>query len=153
MNADAPLYDVMTMRQRMDDSASRLEFNALLLVWFALLALGLSATGLYALVAYSVAQRTREIGLRMALGAAARGVVGLVVWQGMRMVLLGGVVGIGVALASTRFLRSLLYEVEPTDPLTFASVALVLALAALLASYLPARRAARVDPIVALRCE
>ena len=89
----------------------------------------------------------------MALGAAARGVVGLVVWQGMRMVLLGGVVGIGVALALTRFLRSLLYEVEPTDPLTFASVALVLALAALLASYLPARRAARVDPIVALRYE
>jgi predicted permease len=153
LNADVPLYDVMTMRQRLANSASRLEFNALLLVLFALLALGLSATGLYGLVAHSVARRTREIGIRMALGAPAKGVVGLVVWQGMRMVLLGGLIGLGVALALTRFLRSLLYEVEATDPLTFAGVALVLALAALLASYLPARRAAKVDPVVALRNE
>jgi putative ABC transport system permease protein len=153
LNADVPLYDVMTMRQRLANSASRLEFNALLLVLFALFALGLSATGLYGLVACSVAQRTREIGIRMALGAPVQGVVGLVVWQGMRMVLLGGLVGLGIALALTRFLRSLLYEVEATDPLTFAGVALVLALAALLASYLPARRAAKVDPNVALRYE
>jgi predicted permease len=153
LNTDVPLYDVMTMRQRMANSSSRLEFNALLLAMFALLALGLSATGLYGLVAYSVAQRTREIGLRMALGAPAQGVVGLIVWQAMRMVLLGGLIGLGFALALTRFLRSLLYEVEATDPLTFAGVALVLALAAVLASYLPARRAAKVDPNVALRYE
>ena len=153
LNADVPLYDMMTMRQRLAKSASRLEFNALLLALFALLALGLSVTGLYGLVAYSVAQRTREIGIRMALGAPAEGVVGLIVWQGMRPVLLGGLVGLGCALALTRFLRSLLYEVDATDPLTFVGVALVLALAAFLASYLPARRAAKVDPAVALRNE
>jgi predicted permease len=153
VNADVPLHDVLTMRQRLAHSASRLEFNALLLALFALLALGLSATGLYGLVAYSVAQRTREIGIRMALGAPAKGVVGLIVWQAMRRVLLGALIGLGVALALTRFLRSLLYEVEATDPLTFVGVALVLALAAFLASYLPARRAARVDPVVALRNE
>jgi predicted permease len=153
LNPEVPLYDLKTMRQRMDNSASRLEFNTLLLVLFALLALGLSATGLYGLVAYSVAQRTREIGVRMALGAPARGVVGLVVWQGMRMVLVGGLVGLGAALGLTRFLRSLLYEVKAADPLTFAGVVLVLALAALLACYLPARRAAKVHPMEALRCE
>jgi predicted permease len=153
VNADIPLYDLVTMRQRLAKSASRLEFNALLLALFALLALGLSATGLHGLVAHSVARRTREIGIRMALGAPARGVVGLIVWQAMRRVLLGGLIGLGVALALTRFLRSLLYEVEATDPLTFAGVILVLALAAFLASYLPARRAARVDPMAALRSE
>jgi putative ABC transport system permease protein len=153
VNADVPLYDLMTMRQRLGKSASRLEFNALLLSLFALLALGLSATGLYGLVAYSVAQRTREIGIRMALGAPAQGVVGLIVWQGMRPVLLGSVIGLGFALGLTRFLRSLLYEVEATDPLVFAGVGLVLVLAAFLASYLPARRAAKVDPVVALRSE
>jgi putative ABC transport system permease protein len=153
LNADVPLYDLLTMRQRLANSASRLEFNTLLLVLFALLALGLSVTGLYGLVAHSVAQRTREIGIRMALGAPAKGVVDLIVWQAMRMVLLGGLVGLGFALALTRFLGSLLYEVEATDPLTSAGVLLVLALAAFLASYLPARRAASVDPMVALRAE
>ncbi len=153
LNAEVPLYDVLTMRQRLANSSSRLEFNAMLLVLFALLALGLSATGLYGVVACSVAQRTREIGIRMALGAPARGVVRLVVWEGMRMVLLGGLVGLAAALVLTGFLQSLLYEVEATDPLTFTGVAVVLALAAFLASYLPARRAAKIDPMQALRCE
>ncbi len=153
LDPDLPLYDVLTMRQRMANSASRLGFNTLLLVLFAVLALGLSAAGLYGLVAYSVARRSREIGIRMALGARAKGVVGLIVWQATRMVLLGGLMGLGAALALTRFLRSLLYEVGSTDPLTFVGMGLVLALAAVLASYLPARRAARVDPVVALRCE
>lgn len=153
LNANVPLYDLMTMQQRIDKSASRLQFNAVLLAWFAVLALVLAATGLFGLVAYSVAQRTREIGIRMAVGASVRGVIRLFVWQAVRMVLLGGALGLGAALLLTRFLQSLLYEVQPTDPLTFGGVVVILVAAALLASYLPARRAANVDPVLALRHE
>jgi len=153
LDPSLPLYDVMTMRQRIANSLSRMEFNTLLLTGFALLAVVLATIGVYGLVAYSVGQRTREIGIRMALGARVSGIMQLVLWQGLRLVLVGSLIGLAAALGLTRFLRSLLYEVKPADPLTFASVTLLLGLAALLACWVPARRAARTDPVAALRYE
>jgi predicted permease len=120
---------------------------------FAALALALVCVGLYGVVSYGVAQRTNEIGIRMALGAQRSDVLKLVVGQGLRMTLIGVAIGIGAALVLTRFLSSLLFDVKPTDPLTFIAVSLVLICVALLASYIPARRAAKVDPMVALRYE
>jgi putative ABC transport system permease protein len=143
----------MTMVRRMANSTSRTRFIALLLTLFAGLALVLAATGLYGLVAYSVAQRTREIGIRMALGAQSSQVLRLTLRQGMWLVAAGGVVGVAAALALTRLMRSLLYEVSAADPLTFAAVVLLLALAGTLACYIPARRAAKIDPMEALRYE
>jgi len=124
-----------------------------LLVLFAVLALVLAVTGLYGLIAYSVAQRTREIGIRMALGARSSQVLRLTLCQGLRLVAMGGVLGVAAALALTRLMRSLLYEVSAADPLTFAAVVLLLIIAALVACYIPAHRAARIDPMKALRCE
>jgi putative ABC transport system permease protein len=153
LDASVPVYDVMTMRQRIANSLSRLEFNALLSLLFALLALGLAAIGLYGLVAYSVAQRTREIGIRLALGAEAQAVLRWMIWQGLRMVLWGGFAGLLGALALTRVLQGLLYGLTATDPLTFLLVLALLLAVAVLACWLPARRAAQVDPMVALRTE
>ncbi len=150
---ELPVSDVMTMSQRIANSTSRTKFIAVLLALFAVLALVLAVTGLYGLIAYSVAQRTREIGIRMALGAQSSQVLRLTLRQGMWLVATGVAVGVAAALALTRLMQSLLYEVSAADPLTFAAVALLLALAALLACYVPARRAARIDPMVALRCE
>jgi putative ABC transport system permease protein len=113
----------------------------------------LSAIGIYGVIAYSVAQRTREVGIRMALGAQGRSVLGLVIGQGMKFVLIGVGVGIAGALALTRVLSSLLFNVSATDPLTFVGVSALLALVALLACYVPALRAMKVDPMVALRSE
>jgi macrolide transport system ATP-binding/permease protein len=124
-----------------------------LTVLFGLLALLLASTGLYSVMAYTVSQRTREIGIRMALGAQARDVLSLVLKQGMKLVLLGVAVGTGVALAVTRVLKSLLFGLSATDPVAYSGVALLLILVALLACWLPARRAITVDPMVALRCE
>ncbi|HEX5411054.1 MAG TPA: FtsX-like permease family protein, partial [Terriglobia bacterium] len=109
--------------------------------------------GLYGIMAYSVSRRTNEIGIRMALGAERRHVLRAVIGQGLRLALVGIVIGVAGALALTRFLASLLYGVKPTDPLTFIAVSLILIAVALLACYIPARRAARVDPMVALRHE
>ena len=146
-----PVYDVMTMRQRVDTAAEAARFRAVLLTIFATMALVLATIGTYGVIAYGVAQRTREIGIRVALGAQAGDVVGLVVRQGMVLALIGGLIGVGVALASARVLESLLYEVRSSDPVTFVGIVVVLALAVLLASWLPARRAARVQPLEALR--
>jgi putative ABC transport system permease protein len=150
-NPDVPVYDLMTMEQRIANSTSRTAFNALLLLAFALLALVLAAVGLYGVMAYSVAQRTREIGIRMALGAREADLLRLIVRQGMCLVLVGGMIGLFGALALTRLMRSLLFGVSPTDPLTFAVILVMLTGVALAACWLPARRAAKVDPMVALR--
>jgi hypothetical protein len=153
LDPNLPFYDMLTMKQRIADSLSRIEFNALLLSVFAALGLALAVTGVYGVTSYSVARRTHEIGIRVALGAHLGDIMRLVLWQGLRMVLVGGLFGLGAALALTQFLQSLLYKTEPTDPLTFAVVMLGLGLAASLACWLPARRAAKVDPMVALRYE
>jgi putative ABC transport system permease protein len=153
VSSGVPVYDLMTMQQRIADSTSRSEFNTLLLLAFALLAAALAAVGLYGVVAYSVAQRTREIGIRIALGARGADVLRLVLRQGMQLVLAGGLVGLAGSLALTRLMRGLLFDVSATDPLTFAAITLLLAGVASLACWLPARRAARLDPVVALRSE
>jgi putative ABC transport system permease protein len=147
-----PVTKVRTMSEVMSISLAAQRFNTLLLGVFAAVALLLASVGLYGVLAFSVAQRTREIGIRMALGAQTRDVLRLVLRQGLTLSLLGIVAGIGVSLAGTRVLAGFLYGVAPTDPATFASVALVLVAVALVACLVPAR-AMRVDPMVALRYE
>ncbi len=148
-----PLYDVSTMDEILSHSVASRRYNATLLGLFALLAAALSAIGIYGVVSYSVSQRTHEIGIRMALGAQKSDVLKMVVGQGLKLVVIGVAIGIVGALALTRFLSSLLYGVKPTDPLTFIAVSLILIAVALAACYIPARRAAKVDPAVALRHE
>jgi putative ABC transport system permease protein len=153
VDRDQPIANIRSMEQIMSSMAGGSRFGALLLGVFASVALLLSAIGIYGVIAYSVAQRTREVGIRMALGARGRSVLGLVIGQGMKFVLIGVGVGIAGALALTRVLSSLLFNVSATDPLTFVGVSTLLALVALLACYVPARRATQVDPMIALRSE
>ena len=148
-----PIFGVMTLEQALADSIAPRRFNLILLGTFAASALLLALIGIYGVIAYAVAQRTHEIGVRMALGAQRRQVVRMVVRQGMAIAVTGIALGIAAALAVTRVLASLLYEVTPTDPATFAGVAIILAATALAACGGPAMKAALVDPIVALRCE
>jgi putative ABC transport system permease protein len=152
-DAELPIFELRTMEERLYDSVAQPRFRTTLLGVFAALALAMAVVGLYAVLANAVAQRQREIGVRMALGAQQRDVLSLVVGQGMWLTLLGVGIGLTAALALSRVLRTLLFEVSPTDPMTFAAIPLILVSAALLACWLPAKRAAKVDPMVALRYE
>ncbi len=153
VDKDQPLHKVKTMEQHLADSVAERRFPMLILAAFAMTALLLSALGLYGVVSYTVAERTHEIGIRMALGAQTVDVLRLVIGQGMKLVALGVALGVAAAFALTRLMRTLLFGVGATDALTFASVALLLTFVALLACWIPARRATKVDPMVALRCE
>jgi putative ABC transport system permease protein len=150
---DQPISNIHTMEELLSNSIAQRRFNMLLLSIFAGVALLLSAVGIYGVMSYSVAQRTHELGLRMALGAQSSHVIALVVRQGMSLALIGVGVGLAASFALTRIMASLLYGVSATDSLTFSLIALLLASVALLACYLPARRATKVDPMVALRYE
>lgn len=153
IDKNLPIYDVKTLTEYFAQSIAQPRFNSLLLLLFAGIALILASVGLYALIAYSVAQRTHEIGVRMALGARGEDVLRLVVGQGMRLVAIGVAVGLIASFALARVMTSLLYGVSATDPLTFGAVAALLTAVALVACYVPARRATKVDPLVALRYE
>jgi putative ABC transport system permease protein len=153
IDKDQPVADVATMEQIALEPVAQQHMVMALLVAFAGLALILSALGIYSVLSYSVVQRTREIGLRMALGAQRGNVLRLVVVGGARLAFLGIAVGLTAALALTRLMKVLLFGVRPTDPLTFGAVIAVLAVTSILACYIPARRAMRVDPIVAMRYE
>ena len=153
VDPDQPVWKIRTVEFLIDRDLSPDKFVMILMIAFATLALVLTAIGTYGVISYSVAQRTQEIGLRMALGATSSDVLGLVVKQGMKLSLIGTAIGAVAALIAARFMQKLLFQVTATDPLTFAGVLVVLSVIAFLACYLPARRAAGVDPMVALRYE
>jgi len=150
---DQPVFGIETMEQIVSESVAGRRFSMLLLGVFAALALMLASVGIYGVISYTATQRTHEIGIRMALGAKRVDVLRLVVGQGLRLALIGIGAGLAAALGLTRLMSSMLYGVRPTDLVTFAAVSLLLAGVAVLASYVPARRAMRVDPIIALRYE
>src|SRR4029079_10847870 len=150
MDKEVPVFNVKTMEEYISNTVAAPRFNATLLMIFALVALILTIVGLYGVMSYSLAQRTNEIGIRMALGAQTRDVVVMIVSQGFKLVLLGLGIGLLGAFALTRVITSLLFGVTAKDPITFASVAVLLALVAQLACYIPARRATRLDPLQAL---
>jgi ABC-type antimicrobial peptide transport system permease subunit len=154
-NADAALAtaDVHTMEQLVSEASAERRFQMLVLTVFGGISLFLSLLGLYALMAYSVQRRTSEIGIRMALGAQRGAVMALVLRQGMALWLAGIAVGFACGWSVTRWMRSLLFEVQPTDPFTFAGVAALFCAVAAIACYVPARRATRVDPMISLRYE
>ena len=153
IDPDQPVASVKSMDEWLATSVSSHRYRTMLLALFALIALILASTGIYGVMAYSVAQRTHEIGVRMALGARRFDVLKLVVQQGMLLVVIGVVLGILGAVALTRVMSSVLYEITPKDPVTFVGVAIFLTAVALIACYIPARRATKVDPLVALRYE
>jgi putative ABC transport system permease protein len=153
VNKDVPLANIRTMQEVIANSVERRRFSMLLLTIFAAVAMLLAAIGLYGVMSYSVAQRTKEIGIRMALGARRPDVLALVVKQGMALVVVGIAAGFLLAAGMTRLISGMLFGITATDPLTFAGVAVLLGSVALLANYLPARRASKVDPMVALRYE
>ena len=148
-----PVSDVKTMEEHVSASLARPRLNSAMVTAFAGLALTLAAIGLYGLMSYAVGQRTHEIGIRMALGAERRDVLRLILRQGLVLTFVGAGLGLAGAFGLTRLLANMLYGVTPTDPLTFAAVSAALIIVAGLASYVPARRATKVDPMVALRCE
>ena len=153
LDPDLPVFDVLSMEQRVRDSVARPRFYAGLLSMFSIAALALVSVGIYGVIAYFVGQRVPEIGVRLALGATPGAILRLVVGQGMLLTVTGILLGIGGALAMTRFLSSLLFAVTPTDPTTFAVVVVLVIVVSLAALYRPARRALRIDPARALRGE
>jgi putative ABC transport system permease protein len=153
MDPHLPVTQVLTMTEVVSRSIYRQRLFAILFGVFAGVALLLASVGIYGVMSYSVAQRTHEIGIRLALGARRGDVLRLIVVQGMKLTAVGTVIGLAGALALTRLIRSLLFEASTTDPLTFGLVAALLGIVALLACYIPAWRATKVDPLVALRHE
>jgi putative ABC transport system permease protein len=153
VDAGLPVYGVRTLNQVIAESVAQRKFTMGLLAVFAVVALLLAAIGLYGVLSYTVTRRTQEIGVRMALGADRRDVLRLVVRQGMKLAFIGAGAGLAASLALTQLMKGLLFGVTANDPLTFASVALLLLAVAWLACWLPARRATKVDPMVALRCD
>ena len=153
VDRQVPVSDVRTMDQLMAVSLGQQRFNMLLLGAFAALALILAGVGIYGVMSYTASQRTHEIGIRMALGGQRRDVLRLILGEGASLTFVGILIGIVGALGLSRLMASLLFEVKPTDPEIFATVAILLALVALAACYIPARRAMRTDPMVALRDE
>jgi putative ABC transport system permease protein len=153
VDRDQPISDVRTMEERIARSLTPRRFNTVLLGLFAALALVLAAVGIYGVVAYSVTERTHEIGVRVALGAQRRDVVAMVLREGMTTTATGTVIGIVAALAVRRVIAGFLFGVGAADPMTFTAIPLLLVLVALAACYVPARRASRVDPLHALRSE
>jgi putative ABC transport system permease protein len=153
VDSEQPVFDARTMEERIAEAASGTRFNATLLGFFGFVALTLAAVGVYGVIAYSIAERTHEIGIRMALGASRSDVAGMVMTQGTWMTTAGLALGLAGAAFATRYLTSLLYGIAPRDPATLCGAAAILGVVALLACYLPARRAMRVDPMVALRHE
>jgi predicted permease len=153
IDKNQPIYDVKTLEQRVNEAVAVSRSLMVLFTAFALLALVLGAVGIYGIISYSVTQRTHEIGIRMALGAQTGNVLRLIMKNGLALVLTGIVIGIASAFALTRFLATLLFEVTPTDGVTFVFVSLLFFVIAMIASLIPAVRATRVDPLVALRYE
>ncbi len=153
LDANLPVYSVRTMTEHMALPLFPARVAAMLLGGFGLLALVLAAIGIFGVMSYAVTQRTREIGIRVALGANAGGILKLVVGHGLNLIVAGLLIGLAGAVAGTRLLSSFLYGVSATDAVTFAVIALLLTGVALLACYIPARRATKVDPMVALRYE
>jgi putative ABC transport system permease protein len=153
LDSELPIYNVRTLAALRADNIAPDRLNLAVLGIFAALALALAMVGLGGVLAYAVAQRQREIGVRMALGAQRGDVLRLVIGEGMKLVLIGALLGLGGALALTRLLKTLLFGVSATDPLTFILIAALLIIVALLACWIPAQRATKVDPMVALRVE
>ena len=153
VDRNVPIANVQTMEQVVQTGVVQQRFYTIMLGIFAFVALALGAVGIYGVISFSVGQRTKEIGIRMALGARGLDIVRLVIRNGLALTMIGVVLGIAGAVALTRVLATLLFEVSTTDPFTFASVAFVLVSSSLLACYIPARRATKVDPLVALRYE
>ena len=153
LNANLPIADVQTLRDQIELTLFPSRIAAWTLGGFGLLALLLAGIGIYGVVSYGAAQRTREIGVRMALGAKERDVLRLVLWDGLLVIGAGLAIGLLLAAAATRLVAAFLYGVGATDPLTFVIVPLLLGVVAIVASYIPARRAVKVDPLVALRYE
>jgi predicted permease len=153
INPNIPAVDVMSMEQRLAKSLAPRRFQMQLFGLFAAVALVIATVGIYGVISYAVSQRTHEIGIRMALGARGADVLRMVVWRGMSLTLAGVALGVAAALALTRVMKNLLFEVSATDPATFALVALLLVVIAMIASYIPARRATKVDPLRAIRHE
>jgi ABC-type antimicrobial peptide transport system permease subunit len=153
VNPNLPLADVHTLQEIYNKSLARTSFTLVMLAIAGAMALLLGVVGIYGVISYSVSQRTREIGIRMALGARKEELTRMFVGQGLRLAAIGVACGLLAAVGLTRLMKSLLFEVNPVDPLTFVTVALGLVLAAVLASYLPALRAATVDPMEALRAD